>query len=193
MYLFFDVETNGLPRNWKRHHTDTFNWPRMVQIAWQLYDSDRKLVEEYDAIIIPEGFEISYEAERVHKIDTEKAREEGKDLKETLLLFSKVVDKAEYIIAHNLNLAENVVGAEFYRKSIDHRLFSSERYCTMQESTWYCKLPGKQGRYKWPSLQELHVKLFGSRMEGAHNAKTDVEAIARCSFKLLDLEAMELF
>ena len=51
MYLFFDVETNGMPKNWNRPHTDPFNWPRMVQIAWMLFDENRKLKESYDAII----------------------------------------------------------------------------------------------------------------------------------------------
>jgi len=30
MYLFFDTETTGLPRNWKAPVTDLDNWPRMV-------------------------------------------------------------------------------------------------------------------------------------------------------------------
>ena len=42
MYLFFDTETTGLPRNWKAPVTDLNNWPRMVQIAWILSDSFNK-------------------------------------------------------------------------------------------------------------------------------------------------------
>ena len=192
MYLFFDVETAGMPRNWKSPVSDTFNWPRMVQIAWQLYDNERVLLETQDFIIKPEGYEIPYEAERIHGISTERAREEGHDLKEALLAFKEVIEKAEYIIAHNMNFDEKVVGAEFIRKSIEHRLFSSERYCTMQESTYYCKLPGKGGRYKWPTLLELHQKLFGTRFADAHQALVDAQACANCFFKLLDIEAIEL-
>jgi hypothetical protein len=29
MYLFFDTETTGLPKNWKAPVTDLNNWPRM--------------------------------------------------------------------------------------------------------------------------------------------------------------------
>ena len=193
MYLIFDVETAGMPKNWKASYTDTFNWPRMVQIAWQLYDENRVLVDAHNAIIKPEGFEIPYEAERIHKISTEIAREEGQDLKETLLKFAAVIDKAEYIVAHNINFDENVVGAEFYRKSIEHRLFSTERYCTMREGTYFCKIPGTHGRYKWPTLSELHQKLFGARFEGAHNAQIDTQACANCFFKLVDMEEIDLF
>ena len=193
MYLFFDVETTGFPKKWNRPHTDTFNWPRMVQIAWMHFGEDQQLIEAEDYIIKPEGFEIPYEAERLHKIDTEKAKEEGADLKEVLQKFTKVVDAAEYVIAHNMNFDANVVGAEMVRKSVETRLFSSEQYCTMQESTWYCKLPGKGGRYKWPTLMELHVKLFGERFKEAHNARVDTEITAKCFFKLLEIEAIELF
>lgn len=193
MYLFFDVETTGFPKKWNRPHTDTFNWPRMVQIAWLLYDEKRNLLEDKDFIIKPDGYEIPYEAERIHKISTDKAREEGHDLKEVLEQFADVLKRAEYVIAHNMNFDANVLGAEFYRKGIDSLLFQSERYCTMQESTYFCKLPGKGGRYKWPTLTELHVALFGERFQGAHHAKVDTKACARCFFKLLDIEAIDIF
>ena len=38
MYLIFDTETTGLPRSWSAPITDTDNWPRCIQIAWQLHD-----------------------------------------------------------------------------------------------------------------------------------------------------------
>jgi len=193
MYLFFDVETAGMPRKWNASYTDTFNWPRMVEIAWILFDKDRKQVESASFIIQPEGFEIPYEAERIHGINTERAKEEGKPLKEVLLKFAEVLNQAEYVIAHNINFDANVAGAEFYRKSIDNRLFDTDQYCTMRESTWYCKLPGKQGRYKWPTLQELHKIVFGEPFKNSHSALPDTEACAKCFFKLLDIEAIELF
>ena len=38
MYLIFDTETTGLPRNYNAPISDSENWPRAVQIAWQLHD-----------------------------------------------------------------------------------------------------------------------------------------------------------
>ena len=38
MYLIFDTETTGLPKSWNAPITNTDNWPRCVQIAWQLHD-----------------------------------------------------------------------------------------------------------------------------------------------------------
>lgn len=193
MYLFFDVETTGMPRSWKAPVTDTFNWPHVVQIAWQLYDENRVLLEVADHIIKPEGWEIPYEAERIHQISTERAKEEGKPIKEVLESFKNAIDQTTYTIAHNLNFDQKVIEAEFIRKDLSHNLANTELYCTMRESTWYCKIPGKHGKYKWPKLEELHQKLFGARFADAHNAAVDVQATANCFFKLLDIEAIELY
>lgn len=40
MYLFFDTETTGLPKNYKAPASDSDNWPRLVQIAWSIYDAE---------------------------------------------------------------------------------------------------------------------------------------------------------
>ncbi|MEL6867535.1 MAG: 3'-5' exonuclease, partial [Bacteroidota bacterium] len=101
MYLFFDVETVGFPKKWNRPHTDTFNWPRMVSIAFQRYGERRQHLESYEAIIQPEGFEIPIEAEQIHGISTEKAKEDGVPIEDALRAFAAAIDKADYIIAHN--------------------------------------------------------------------------------------------
>lgn len=58
MYLFFDTETNGLPRNWKAPVSDLNNWPCMVQLAYMVFDEQRNEIHAADYIIKPEGFTI---------------------------------------------------------------------------------------------------------------------------------------
>ena len=58
MYLFFDTETTGLPKNWKAPVTDLSNWPRLVQLAYLLTDGERKKIYGGDFIIKPVGFTI---------------------------------------------------------------------------------------------------------------------------------------
>lgn len=49
-----------------------------------------------------------------------------------------------------------------------------------------CKLPGgRGGRFKLPTLTELHSYLFDQPFSEAHNATADVEATTRCFFELL--------
>ncbi len=186
MYLFFDTETTGIPRNYKAPVTDTNNWPRMVQIAWLVYDSDKKRIDQQQFIIKPEGYTIPIEVSRIHGITTEIALNEGKDLNYVLNLFNEQIEESKNIIAHNISFDEKIVGAELFRKSINTNLFNKPRLCTMHASTDYCKIPGNYG-YKWPKLSELHVKLFGCDFEDAHNAAADIEATAKCFWKLRDL------
>ena len=80
MYLFFDTETTGLPKNWKAPVTDLNNWPRMVQIGWILCDSEGNRMATSDFIIKPENFTIPYDASKIHGISTEKAIREGENL-----------------------------------------------------------------------------------------------------------------
>jgi DNA polymerase III epsilon subunit-like protein len=183
MYLFFDTETTGIPRNWKAPLSDLDNWPRLVQIAWVQYDDIEKKILEQDYIIKPEGFTIPADASRVHGITTERAEEEGLELKKVLEKFSQLIDKSGYLVAHNMAFDEKIVGAEFLRQNIKHSLFERERLCTMKASTAFCALPGPYG-YKWPKLSELHIKLFSNDFEEAHNASVDIEACAKCFWEL---------
>ena len=82
MYLIFDTETTGLPQNYKAPLTDFDNWPRLVQIAWQLHEPNGKLVAAKNLIVKPEGFTIPYNSAQIHGITTERALAEGHDLKE---------------------------------------------------------------------------------------------------------------
>ena len=77
MFLIFDTETTGLPRNWNAPLTDTENWPRCVQIAWQLHDEWGRVLESKDYLVKPNGFDIPYDAERIHGISTGLAEELG--------------------------------------------------------------------------------------------------------------------
>ena len=60
----------------------------------------------------------------------------------------------------------------------------------MKESMDFCQLPGQFGDYKWPKLQELHIKLFNKGFENAHDALVDVEATARCFFEMMKRDAV---
>ena len=186
VYLFFDTETTGLPRNWKAPVSDTNNWPRIVQIAWILSSQENGRIESNDYIIKPEGYEIPEESSRVHGISTQKAHAEGVDLLEVLNKFNLVMQKSSCLVAHNMNFDEKVLGAEFLRKGIENDFFEKRRLCTMEKSTQYCKLPGRYG-YKWPSLSELHNILFEKDFEDAHNAAGDINATESCFWKLREL------
>jgi DNA polymerase III epsilon subunit-like protein len=183
MYLFFDTETTGLPRNWRAPVTDLNNWPRMIQIAWILCDDKGNRLESNDYIIKPENFEIPLDASKIHGISTEKAINEGVALEMVLNKFNELVEQTDSIVAHNISFDEKILGAELLRKNIKSNFNKKRKLCTMQSSTNYCKLPGSYG-YKWPKLSELYIKLFGVDFEDAHDASADINATEKCFWEM---------
>lgn len=186
MYLFFDTETTGLPRNWKAPVSDLNNWPRLVQLAWLYYDKDGTKVSGNNYIIKPDGFTIPIDASRIHGISTERAINEGVALQDALNDFQSLISKSNYLVAHNISFDEKIVGAEFLRNKMTNSIAAMNKLCTMDKSTNYCKLAGPYG-YKWPKLSELHQKLFGNGFEEAHNAAVDISATAKCFWEMRKL------
>jgi len=187
MYLFFDTETTGLPNNWNAPSSDTKNWPRMVQLAFILYDNNGNLIESRDFIIKPEGFIIPADVSKIHGITTERANREGVELNTVLDAFKVASEKATYLVAHNMEFDEKILGCEFIRRTGNDCLIGRKKFCTMKDSSIieFCAIPPfRYGSYKWPKLSELHYKLFGTFFEEAHNALADIQATARCFFEL---------
>lgn len=186
MFLFFDTETTGLPKYYNAPLEALDNWPRLVQIAWAHFDENGKKLSGENHIIKPQGFVIPQPAANVHGITTELALKKGKALKPVLKKFAAATREAQIIVAHNISFDEMIIGAELLRTKVEHELFDTVRVCTMKEATDYCQIPGNYG-YKWPRLSELHIKLFNKNFKNAHDALADVEACAKCFFKMLDL------
>ncbi len=184
MYLFFDTETTGLPVNWRAPISDSDNWPRLVQLAWAWYDQEGNQWDFYDYIIKPAGFIIPEESTKIHGISQALAEKKGKALNEVIDFFTKQVKQAELIVAHNIDFDQKIVGAELFRLKKEDIFLSAKKICTMKISADICRLPGNQGAYKWPNLNELHYHLFQEKLIGAHNALIDVFACARCFFAL---------
>lgn len=186
MFLIFDTETTGLPRNFNAPLTDFDNWPRAVQVAWQLHDLDGKLIEVKDFVIKPDGFDIPYNAAKIHGITTEVAQHYGVSLEEAMAEFSKDVEKASFLIGHNIQFDVNILGCEFLRMGQSNILEGMSTIDTSNETASFCQLPGgKGGGYKYPKLEELHVKLFNEGFAEAHNAAADVEATTRAFLELV--------
>lgn len=190
MYIIFDTETTGLPKRYDAPVTDTANWPRCIQIAWQLHDDMGRLIEHQDYLVKPEGFNIPYDAERIHGISTELAQDEGASLREVLEKFNIALSKAKFIVGQNVGFDVNIMGCEFYRMGMDSPMNPMLVLDTCTEKTAsILQLPGgRGGKFKLPTLTELHQYLFNVPFSEAHNATADVEATTRCFFELIRRE-----
>jgi DNA polymerase III subunit epsilon len=185
VYLFFDTETTGIPRSHDAPASNVANWPRIVQIAWAIADEGGQELRAQSFIVRPDGFEIPPDETRIHGIATDAARRSGVELRQALTAFGNDLAAARFLVAHNIQFDERVVGAEFFR--IGHTASSLDakvRYCTMRSSTDFCQIAGGPRGYKWPTLAQLHQRLFSTGFEKAHDAGADLRACLRCFFEL---------
>ena len=185
MLLFIDTETTGLP---KYYASDAMEkWPRIVQLAWSLYDNDGNRQSENSFIIYPTDFIVPMDSAKIHGITTERAKQEGISLYKVLPQFNDDVEKAMIVIAHNLDFDLPIVHTEFVRCRLETNLMKKQNFCTMKtpKIVSFCRLPKASGiGYKWPTLPELYLQLFQTEFADSHNAGADVEACAKCYFEL---------
>ena len=187
MYLIFDTETTGLPKKWNAPLTDSENWPRCIQIAWQIHDAAGAVISHEDYLIQPDGYTIPFDSEQIHGISTALAEAQGVPLDEVLEKFHKALDEVDYVVGHNVSFDRNIMGAEYLRSGLED-VFENKAVvdtCT-EETAQLCQLPGgRGGKFKLPTLSELYRFLFQESFMEAHNATADVEATSRAFLELL--------
>lgn len=193
MYLFFDTETDGLPKDYKAPSTKVSNWPRVIQLAWAVYSSDASLVHSA-SYLIKQQKPIPESVTNIHGITDQAVKDYGAERVIALRMFERVckLPRMKFLIAHNISFDYPILSAEYHRYTTDIPYQHLAKICTMKSSTDFCRIPNvKFGGYKWPKLEELHRKLFGTTITSAHNAMIDVLATASCFFELRRLEVIK--
>ncbi|WGS82477.1 MAG: DNA polymerase III subunit alpha [Candidatus Karelsulcia muelleri] len=190
MYIIFDTETTGLPKN---YNAPIINWPRLVRLSWCLYDENLKLIELKDYIIKPEGFDIPFNSTKIHGISTEEALEKGYKINFVLEKFNIRIKNSKFLIGHNIYFDLKVLCAEFIRLNKIHYLYKKQIIDTKEKSINFCALKRGKGKLKlkWPTLTELYKKLFNDTFI-AHDSKSDVLATSKCFFELLRIGIISL-
>ena len=191
-YLYFDTETTGLPPKNSNYETDFLDFPRIVWFAWSMNGEGKSY------IIKPEGYEIPAESTAIHGITTEMARDKGVSIRAVLREFVIDAYYAEKIVAHNIYFDTSVIKSEILRLSHLHfqklawdAMDKEKRIDTMRSTMKFVDARNKNGAIKFPSLEELHYKLFGTTFP-AHSAKEDVEALIRCHEELVKQNILTL-
>ena len=184
MYLFFDTETNGLPKNWKAKPQEVDNWPRIIQLAFTVVDVNFNEVYSYSELIKPDGWTIPNEKFWIENgYSTESNILNGVMMFEALHALKNAINTCTHVFAHNMDFDYNIIAAEMIRYGVraDH---SPKRVCTMKSTTDFVGAKNARGGQKWPKLEELHEKLFGVKFDNAHDALADVSATVRCAREL---------
>ena len=159
-----------------------------------MYDESAAELSLVHHIIYPDGFTIPIEASAIHGISTETARRKGIPIKDVLTGLATDIDRhaPTLFVGHNVGFDRPIVLNEYARLTTPARLGALPTYCTMKTTTNFCRIPRYNGGYKWPTLDELHRKLFGRPHSAAHDAGGDVVACAKCFFELRRLGVAQL-
>jgi DNA polymerase III epsilon subunit-like protein len=189
--IIFDTETTGLPESYNTSILETTKWPYIVQISWMVYDTDLNEVVTYQDHIINCSVNIPEESSKIHGITNSCSKRKGIPIEKAMDLFDRDLNTSDMVVAHNISFDKRVYMVEAIRnKRRQYFTVNGVRkteYCTMKENVDFCNIErtSKCGfRYiKYPSLVELHDKLFGFIPKGAHDSMADVLICLRCYLK----------
>jgi DNA polymerase-3 subunit alpha len=190
-FLLFDTSANGKPLSYSASSRDSSNWPRLFHLSWQLMNEKGQILDSRNDLIQPKTFSLTAEMEERHKVTMAELKEKGIAVEDSIAAFMNIVPEADMVFAHNLAFNQGVVTAEADRAHIIERLSAADTYCLMQEATYYCGIPGKRGKFKWPSLPELHKRIFNKSYNNASHAEADVNALARCFIVMYKTKVLE--
>jgi DNA polymerase III epsilon subunit-like protein len=197
--LFFDTETNGLPKDRRAIPQQVELWPNILQLAWCLVetqeDGEFHICDSYSLILNPGDIIWNEESAAIHGITPGRVQSEGIPSVQALNQFKQIMSTAHVLIAHNLAFDKSVLRAEYYRLNKDESFdwWPSYEYCTMEATKHLTKLPfpnGRAGRpndpFKLPKLVELHTYLFGDPGTYVfHDALNDVKCTMACFQEML--------
>jgi DNA polymerase-3 subunit alpha len=205
--LVFDTETSGLPKSKIINHSTQHLWPFIVQFSYVIFDDTSKnIIKIQDKIIKVKTYNvISEESIKFHGITNEISDTKGVNLIDVLTEFLSDLDKIDLIVGHNIEFDISMIKVELlrivneYEKNetvkeklkleLESIINSDKVYCTMQKSIDICKIERENSRgkyFKFPSLSELHEKLFNVKPQSLHNSLNDVLITLRCFIRMYD-------
>jgi DNA polymerase-3 subunit epsilon len=194
--LVFDTETTGLPIGRNPSIMDAHKWPHILQLSFILFDTETKqiITMRDDLIRIPPEVEITPGSEAIHHISRVMCEANGIHINDALNYFNKALSNADVVVGHNISFDKRMIMVECSRSNKYQKFTTNgvrkEEYCTMKKGTDVCQItmttPNGGTYLKFPTLSELHQKLFDYKPLGTHNALIDVLICLRCYVKLVD-------
>ncbi|WGH27722.1 MAG: DNA polymerase III subunit alpha [Candidatus Shikimatogenerans bostrichidophilus] len=161
------------------------NWPRLIQISWQLYDNNGKLIKLNNYFIKPDNFKINKKSFLIHGINKKLLKKRGKNIKYVLNKFYKYLKLSTYIIGHNIDFDINIINGEFFRlKKNINKIFLKKKKIDTQKALLN---NNKFNITKWLNLKQTFYFLYKKNVEKElfHNSFYDVYIIVLCFIKLL--------
>jgi len=175
-YIAFDFETSGLPKGRKpvtRETLEQYDTCRAVSLSAARFSSRGRLVDTFDAMILPTDFSISPGSVAIHGITDDMAKSKGRPFLQVFTDFMTFIGpRTKTIVAHNAKFDVSVLRSEMLRHGIDLSL--------TDDLNFRCTLELYRERFLKPiRLGVLYEDIFGEQFENAHNSLADCIACGR--------------
>lgn len=189
----FDTETTGFPLF--KAPSDHPDQPHIVDICALLYTPEGELVDSFEAMVRPDGWDIPNAAAVIHGITNEIALEHGIPEACAIEGFLSIWNRASLRVAHNVSFDDRIMRIGFKRFSdpwVAEAFREGEKFCTCSSTTSIVQCPptekmiaaGRGKQFKQPTVSEAYKFFTGEELVGAHRARADAEACARVYFAL---------
>ena len=175
-YIAFDFETSGLPKGRKPVTHDTlgqYDTCRAVSLSAARFSSKGRLIDTFDAMILPTDFSISPGSVAIHGITEDMAKSKGRPFLQVFADFMTFIGpRTKTMVAHNAKFDTSVLRSEMIRHGIDLSL--------TDDLNFRCTLELYRERFLKPiRLGVLYEEIFGEQFENAHNSLADCIACGR--------------
>lgn len=182
-YFIFDTETDGT-------HAERI----ALQLGWCVYDENRNLISSNSCILnqnIDFGSKRAQMAMKVNHITKEMIQKNGISPMDAYKKFVCDLSSCDTVVSHNLSFDAATVCNDLKRLNIEIPFYEKNLFCTMEISKPYVQSKDRNGRIKYPRLEEtagfLLYNDINKKFEGLHDALEDAKLASICFFKLLDL------
>jgi len=175
-YIAFDFETSGLPKGRKPVTQETlgqYDTCRAVSLSAARFSSKGRLIDTFDAMVLPTDFSISPGSIAIHGITEEMAKSRGRPFVQVFAdLMTFIGPRTKTMVAHNAKFDVSVLRSEMLRHEIDLSL--------IEDLNFRCTLELYRERFLKPiKLGVLYEDIFGEQFEDAHNSLADCIACGR--------------
>lgn len=201
--LIIDVETTGLPKqipggwNLERYYpyekNEAYDSSRLIQVAWKV-TVGRKKYKIHSHMVKSDGFKIPPAATKVHHITDEMLEEHGEDTADFIDELTKAMEKADWIVGHNVFFDIAILLNHFHRtghkKALDvlgKMVYDKKILCFGEATKDLTKLTLSSGKYKMPRLKEVYQHVYGKEPDNEHRADGDVNNLVDCMLKISDM------
>lgn len=187
-YAILDTETSTLFDFTKP--ADAKGQARLASFAVVILDEALTVLDEFQYLIRPDGWEMQPGATAVNGFTTEFLAANGIPVRPCLEFYSQIVKDGCVVVSFNAMFDTKVMRGELRRAGLPDLFESTPNICVMRALTEVCKIPRAKGAgYKFPKLSEA-CAFFKIDEPAAHSALGDARSAAALLRELHKLQLM---